>query len=78
MEKGCRCGERLRAKTGGWRSLAHTRWSGGMWAWGDAFTLLQYADLFATGVFFIIRMRTTRAYSTADFIGIRVMFLSLR
>ena len=26
MEKGCRCGERLRAKAGGRRSLAHTRW----------------------------------------------------
>jgi hypothetical protein len=25
-EKGCRCGERLRAKAGGRRSLAHTRW----------------------------------------------------
>ena len=28
MEKGCQGCEGLRAKAGGWRSLAHTRWSG--------------------------------------------------
>ena len=27
--KRCRCGERQRVKAGGWRGLAHTRWSGG-------------------------------------------------
>jgi len=26
--KGCRCGERLRAKAGGGESLSHTRWNG--------------------------------------------------
>ena len=27
-KNGCRCGERLRAKTGGSESLGHTKWSG--------------------------------------------------
>ena len=29
--KGCRCGKRLSIKSWGWRSLTHTRWSGGFW-----------------------------------------------
>jgi len=29
MYDGGRCGERHRAKAGGWRSLVDTRWSGG-------------------------------------------------
>jgi hypothetical protein len=36
MEKGCRCGERLRAKAGGWRSLTHTMWIGGRGYLGEA------------------------------------------
>jgi hypothetical protein len=29
IKKGCRCGERLRARAGGGESLQHTRWTGG-------------------------------------------------
>jgi hypothetical protein len=28
-KKGCRCGERLRAKAGGGQIIAHIRWNGG-------------------------------------------------